>query len=246
MSTNHTPLHLLTRVRKPSRGDDESGQPPPDGSGVLTSLEFARQLVALGAHVNAPLSKGSHSKLSLVGATPFFLAAKNADLPLMKLLVELGADPLRANKDGATPLMAAAGLGCAAAGEEAGSEAECLEAVTYLRSLGAEVNTIDANKETAMHGAAYKNQPKIVQWLADHGAKVELWNHKNKFGWTPLLIAEGFRPGNFKPSAETIAALHKVMIDAGVSPPPPTLRPDPSLGPKGYEAAEKKADNQKQ
>ena len=51
------------------------------------------------------------------------------------------------------------------------------------------------------------------------GAKVEIWNQKNKYGWTPLMIAEGHRPGNFKPSAETIAALHRVMLAAGVSPP---------------------------
>jgi hypothetical protein len=57
------------------------------------------------------------------------------------------------------------------------------------------------------------------------GAKVDAWYHKNKYGWTPLTIAEGFRPGNFKPSVETIAALHDVMRAAGVTPPPPTTRP---------------------
>ena len=70
-----------------------------------------------------------------------------------------------------------------------------------------------------MHGAAYKNLPKVIQFLADHGAKAEIWNRKNKHGWTPLMIAEGHRPGNFKPSAETIVALHKVMLAAGVAPP---------------------------
>jgi len=58
-----------------------------------------------------------------------------------------------------------------------------------------------------------------VQFLADKGAKIAIWNRKNKYGWTPLLIAEGHRPGNFKPSAETIVALHQVMLAAGVSPP---------------------------
>ena len=72
-----------------------------------------------------------------------------------------------------------------------------------------------ANGETAMHGAAYKNMPRVVQFLAEKGAKVEVWNRKNKYGWTPLLIAEGHRPGNFKPSAETIDALHRIMPAAG-------------------------------
>ena len=73
-----------------------------------------------------------------------------------------------------------------------------------------------------MHAAAYKNLPKVVELLAAKGAKIDIWNQKNKYGWTPLLIAEGFRPGNFKPSFETIASIHKVMLAAGVTPPPPT------------------------
>jgi len=51
-----------------------------------------------------------------------------------------------------------------------------------------------------------------------------------------LMIAEGHRPGNFKPSQETIEALHKVMLAAGVK--PPALRERSEAG-KGdtYEAA---------
>ena len=68
------------------------------------------------------------------------------------------------------------------------------------------MNAVDDNGETAMHGAAYKNLPKVVQFLAAKGAKIEVWNQKDKYGWTPLAIAEGYRPGNFKPSPETEAA----------------------------------------
>lgn len=230
-----TPLHLLTHVRKPNRGDGDDGQPPPDGSGSVRWDQFVRTLAKHGADVNVRLVRGTsgRGKLSTVGATPFLFAAKTADLPLMKLLVELGADPLLPNKDGATPLMAAAGLGCTAPDEEAGTEAECLEAVAYLLKLGANVNTVDANGETAMHGAAYKSLPRMVDFLAAMAAKISVWNTRNKAGWTPLLIAEGFRPGNFKPSLETIAALHRVMRAAGVPPPPPTERP--RMEPKGYE-----------
>lgn len=88
-----------------------------------------------------------------------------------------------------------------------------------LLKLGADVNAVDANGETAMHAAAYKNLPKVVRFLADNGAKAEVWNRKNKSGWTPLMIAEGHRPGNFKPSAETLDALNQVLTSTGWVPP---------------------------
>src|SRR5207245_5439947 len=98
-----------------------------------------------------------------------------------------------------------------------------------LLKLGADINGVDKNGETAMHGAAYRNHPKVVQLLADKGAKIEVWNQKNKTGLTPLVIAEGYRPGlNFRPSPETVAALHRVMLAAGVTPPK-------SSAPKGFD-----------
>lgn len=228
------PLHRLTWVRKPNRGDDPDGLPPPTGSGKLSSLQLVKLLVAHGADVNARIEKGSsgRGKLTTTGATAFLLASKTADLPYLKLLVELGADSKLANKDGCTPLMAAAGIGTLAPTEEAGTETEALAVVEYLLSLGADVNVVDKNGETAMHGAAYKSLPKMVQFLTDKGAKIDIWNKKNKYGWTPVVIAEGFRPGNFKPSVETIAVLHNVMRTAGITPPPPTPR---TAGPAGYD-----------
>jgi len=93
------------------------------------------------------------------------------------------------------------------------------EAVRVALDLGADVNAVDNNGETAMHSAAYKNLPQVVKFLAARGAKVELWNRNDKFGWTPLAIAVGYRFGNFKPAPETEAAIREVMIAAGVTPP---------------------------
>lgn len=228
-----TALHTLTWVRKPNRGDGDDGDPAPAGSGALTSLQLVGKLVEHGADVNIRLKRGASGRgvLSRAGATPFLLAAVTADVPLMRELVRHGADPCLPNAQHCTPLLAAAGVGTLAPGEEAGTEPEALEAVLLALDLGNDINAVDDNGETAMHGAAYKSLPTVVQLLAEKGAKIEVWNRKNKYGWTPLLIAEGHRPGNFKPSLETIAALHRVMRAAGVEPPSkPTPRPDE----KGY------------
>jgi ankyrin repeat protein len=222
-------LHMISWVRKPSRGDDEEGDPPPIGSGKLTSLEFVREMVANGAKVNLPAKAGVSGRgiLSKAGATPFLAAASTADVPLMELLMKLGADPLRPNAQGTTPLLAAAGVGVGAPEEAPGTEPEVLEAVKLLLKHGADVNAVDENGETTMHGAAYRNHPKVVQLLADKGAKIAIWNKANKAGLTPVVIAEGHRPGlNFRPSPDTVAALHRVLLAAGLtpsqtSPPPP-------------------------
>lgn len=219
--SGYAPLHVLTWVRKPNRGDGEDGDPAPLGSGRMTSLQLARFLVESGADVNVRLTRGNGGpgRLNLKGATPFLMAADTADVPYMKLLLELGADPTLRNIDEATPLMAAAGLGTIAPGEEAGTEDECLEAMQFLLDLGADINAVDNNGETVMHGAAYKGSETLVRFVASHGAKVEIWNRHNRYGWTPLLIARGYRPGNFRPLAPVIDALREILLAEGIDPP---------------------------
>jgi ankyrin repeat protein len=215
----YTVLHAITAVRKPGVGDND---PPPDGSGNMTSIELVKKLAAKGANLNARMTKKANlnnTRLNEIGATPFMLAALTADAELMKTLAALGADTRLTNAENSTPLMAAAGLATRSPGEDAGTESEVLEAVQVLLDLGADINAVDNNGETAMHAAAYKNLPKVVKFLADHGAKIDVWNKNDKFGWTPLAIAVGYRFGNFKPSPDTEAAIREVMLAAGVTPP---------------------------
>mgnify|MGYP002628029636 FL=1 len=208
-----TPLHAVAGIRKPNRGEDPDGDPPPRGSGNMTSLQFVRAIVAAGADVNTKLSQGNGGKavLNRKGATPLLLAAKTADVELMSLLVELGANPQLTNVDGCTPLMAAAGIGVRAVGEEAGTEPEVIDALKFLIGHGLDVNASDTNKETAMHGAAYRCFPQVITFLSQQGADPAAWNHRNKYGWTPVMIGQGHRPGSFKPHQETVDALEAAM-----------------------------------
>ncbi len=209
----YTALHQVSWVRK--AGIAGSNNPAPPGSGSMDSLTFVRTLVAKGARLDARVSKRPSmgvTTLNSIGATPFLLAARTADAPLMKLLAELGADPRLANEDGSTPLMVAAGLGTNAPGEDPGTEPEVLEAVKVALELGNDLNAVDKNGETAMHGAAYKHVPSVVRYLAEKGARQDVWNRPNSKGWTPLKITEGIQRGmNIVSSPATAEVIRQVM-----------------------------------
>jgi ankyrin repeat protein len=220
--TGFTPLHMLAGVRRPD-SSDLSDPAPASGSGRLSSAEFVREIVKRGANVNLRLPKGTpkqpatSSSIGSEGATPFLFAADRGDVPLMKLLLELGADPLIPNFNDTTPLMAAAGVGTAEPQEEAGEESEAVEAVKLLLDLGANVNTVDKNGDTAMHGAAFAISPQVVKLLAERGADPQIWKNPNKAGGTPLFIAEGYISRLPRPDAATIEAITKLMNAAGIS-----------------------------
>ncbi len=267
-------LHTLAWLRKPgsdgAAGVGNTGHAPPLPSGRMTALDLAKALLDHGADPNIRVSwkestfgkEGGTARnppniqlgrhlLSYVGATAFYVAAKNGDAPYMKLLADHGANPAIATNAGITPLMVAAGLDYWQ-GESPGpftgvSEAERLDAVKLAAALGNDVNAhadfgdypmtgetaytllyyplnIDDLLElgvgdprwsgsTPLIGAVVSGQPSIVQWLVDHGARV---NDKTKLGWTPLLVAEGVFFANAKKEfPEAAAILRKAMAAQG-------------------------------
>ncbi len=126
-------------------------------------------------------------RVSLVGATPFLLAAMDGNLGVMRALAAAGADPLMGTEQHTTPLMVAAGLGQVPA-ETRVSERDSLDATRFALELGADVNATNDVGRTALHGAAHIRSDAIVQLLVDHGAPV---NVEDQRGITPLMIAEG-------------------------------------------------------
>jgi ankyrin repeat protein len=212
-----TALHQIAWSRRPQRGQNNPGQKP---LGNLSSLDFAKKLVAHGADINARQTKEPTSdmegrnSLNRYGATPFFLAAKSVDVPLMQRLLELGADPFIANVDGDTPLMVAAGVGVYSQGESPGLPEESADAVKMLLDLGAPVNDVDRNGETALHGPAWRGSNEAVTLLVDAGAKLDVRNNR---GWLPLTIADGvYYNARVMMNKHTAKLLRDLMVARGL------------------------------
>lgn len=193
-ASGYTPLHLALQIRNPDvdRNPDPEQFSDPVKSNTLDSLDIIKALLVYGANPNAQITKGfiglgAPPDMPLIGATPFFLAAKGADLPVMRLLMASGVEnPLLPTKASTTPLMAAAGVGYQQ-GRSSGSEGEALEAVKLTVELGADVNAANAGGFTALHGAAIRGANSVVQFLFDRGARLDA---KDRAGRTALTIAE--------------------------------------------------------
>jgi ankyrin repeat protein len=207
--------------------------PGPYRSGDLDSLELVRKLVAHGADIDQrqtgePID-GNRNKLNRIGATAFLLAAKSNDLPLMRTLLEQGADPSLTTEEGTTAMMAAAGVGIWAPGENPGTHEEALAAVTLAYEVGGgDINDINANGETALHGAVYRGGAiPVIEFLADRGAVLD---NVNSLGWMPVTVADGveYTPAVLKRYPEAAALLRSLMAEQGLDVPPST---QPGTGP---------------
>jgi uncharacterized protein len=173
-----------------------SNRPAPRDSGKVEPLDLIKMLLDHGADVNAKLTKLIPARAVLdfpdvmmgEGATPFLRAAKSADVPLMQLLLEKGADPKVVTKAGVTALMVAAGMGHANTirrGEQP------IEAMKICLEKGVDINAAtDKTLNTALHAAAGQGTDDIVQFLADHGAKLDLKDNK---GRSPRDVALGLQ-----------------------------------------------------
>jgi uncharacterized protein len=190
LGANWTALHALARVRN----YEEMQYPPPKITpGDLDSLELAKHLIQHGANLNTRggpqavrRAGGDQNYKDLLGATPFFLAAKSGDVPYMRLLAAAGADITIPEEDNTTPLMVAAGVGCVP-GQWIEPEKDVLGATKLLvEDLKADVNAQNKEKETALHGAVCRGADSVIHYLVDHGAKLDI---KDEDGQTPLDIA---------------------------------------------------------
>jgi ankyrin repeat protein len=195
-----------------------STRPAPPEKDTLSDLDLIKALLDHGANPNARLTKkiplrGQPSFdgrwANAIGATPLWRAAQSDDVTVMRLLVDRGADPLIATNDHTTVLMMAAGVGWSD-GQSHGSQADAPEALKLCLQWGGDVNAVNDEGYTALHGASFRGANEVVQFLVDHGAKMDV---RNKEGRLPVNMAEGMHigPGGWVEHDDTVALFHKLM-----------------------------------
>ena len=174
------------------------GNPMPVG--VLDAVDIARLLLERGADPNAALKKPILQRQHTFGdgtlgegATPLMRAAKSGDIELVRVLLAAGADPKLTLPNGTTALMLAAGLGWRngsplAPSYDQGSDAEAVETLELLLSVGLDLQAANQAGDTALHAAiAGRGSEAIVRFLLEQGAAPTVPNGRQQ---TPLSIAE--------------------------------------------------------
>ena len=187
----------------------ENGADPNAAAAGFTALHEAimrrderivTALLAHGADPNAPLQTWTPTRRAsrdlnfpppLVGASPFWLAARVTEPTLMRLLVQHGADPLfvhhadyvadvrhERRQESTTALMAALGMGgrrlrawVPPEGGDSDAEAVTLEAVKLAVELGVGVNAANTDGRTALDAARALEYETVVTFLVEQGAK---------------------------------------------------------------------------
>jgi ankyrin repeat protein len=154
--------------------------------------DLVKTLLARGADPNTRLARDGRgiALRDAAGATPILLAALMGNAEVVRILAAGGADPKLALNDRSTPLFLTAGNGRGRVSNyREYTEAEekwALETVHALVALGADIDAVNDDGQTALHAAAYIGADTIIEYLASRGAKLDVMD---KFGQTALSIA---------------------------------------------------------
>ncbi len=168
-------------------------------------LHLVKTLLERRADPNLRTTKGTPMRrdttdwnlpATLVGSTPYLLAARFLEPGIMSALVMGGADPRLTMPNGADAVMLAVGMGSSRTASRRGietidfgkvePESRVQAGVEAAIRLGGDVTAASTAGDTALHVAAAFGYDTVVQSLVDRGADV---NVKNRRGITPLAAA---------------------------------------------------------
>ena len=183
----YTAIDLRNRI--------DGGRASIDAPNTTTGLGILKLLLDRGADPNMQLffkPANVRGALHTRGATPLIRAAMNADVEVMKLLLEKGADATLATADRQTPIHAVL------AGRA--PENQAVELITLLQKAGADVNVValinhgeEIRGGTALHYAVRKRYKEVIKLLASF--KIDL-NAVDQDGLSALDYTQsrGFMP----------------------------------------------------
>jgi ankyrin repeat protein len=185
---------LLERGADPNAA--AAGFTPLHAAIMRRHLGMVTALLAHGANANAPLETWTPTRRSskdynfapeLVGATPFWLAARFAEPDVMRLLLDHGADarvvhrgnyhseePVAPRSHVTNAVMAAAGMGGGVAWVQPPRqerEAMMLEAVKIAVEQGIDVNAANTDGRTALDSARALKFEHVEAFLVERGAR---------------------------------------------------------------------------
>jgi ankyrin repeat protein len=196
--------------------DETVGRPNPKPHARIDAAGLVAALLKHGADPNlrlrAPVLERAHNDGDTglgEGATPLMRAAKDADVPVMRLLLDGGADLHARSKAQRTALMYAAGRLSGFRGtNNRGSEQSALAAVGLCLDRGADVNAADDTGQTALHLAVGQAEDSILRLLVARGAALDA---KDMRGRTPLDLARaGGRGGRGAGNERRVALLQEL------------------------------------
>lgn len=187
--------------------------------------KLVRTLLEHGANPNVqitkdfpPYSRSPYAlQTSLVGMTPFLLAAAAADPDLMRMLLDGGADPHIKSKDRSTALMMAAGVGRVDERENQQEDTNALEAANLALMLGDNINAANQKGRTALHGAAGIGANALIQFLFEKGANL---NAKDSGGYSPMAVAAGLAPRGGDSASRVYEGTVTFLLKLGAEPLP--------------------------
>jgi ankyrin repeat protein len=182
-----------------------SNRPAPrETDDTLSSMDIVKKLLDRNAKVDlalraqipyrTKLDRGGDGVLG-PGTTPLLRAAKAGDVPVIKMLLEKGANSRAATTRGNVNAIMMAANVSAREEDMTGrnkTQKDAIESITLLLAAGTDINGVDTQGRTAAHGAAMWGWTEVVRFLHDNGVKLDI---QDKRGFTALDTALGLAGG---------------------------------------------------
>jgi ankyrin repeat protein len=219
-ATGRTPLYAAIDLR-----NVQWSQAPAPELPQAEHLALITKLLDAGADPSIKMTgqvghRGSFDMrwTDLKGGTAFSRAAWNGDIEVMRLLLAHGADPKVVTDKGETALLLLAGAGWPLGQGYIRPEEEITAALDLLvEEFGLDVNAATTEGITPVICAVFKGDNFVVQYLVDHGARLDVKDAQGRsvITWAQGIAANDGQPP--RPQPETEKLVRELMAKQGIT-----------------------------